>query len=387
MQDRNSNKLLNGIYHMLRVLVKRGLRIEEYCRQYDTRNCGMIDKKRFNAMIRNIGLPLVSKEILEVTARYTVPSADMVDFEALLRDANVGLIDRTSLGESGIGGQDSIESLRGAEIGIYTGVLIDLKRMLLETVSKTDRPLGDVYRMFSQWDSEGLGTVTATQFFRVLARLHIDLSDQDQDFLVELMDINAQGRIDFESVLKFCFAEAVPELGSPNEVSIRAMFNDEEATHGGNETVSAMSYEGLGEQQSTGSIGKEATAETEKGYHASSRPSRRPHTAGIEIKNGGNIDHMDEVGAYMSKEDTCDVDGRAGTVNAGPGGVQRPVTALARVNSQDPSGKRRTGMDPHLHMNLPDDIIINDNEDDVYAGNLTPVSNLPVNFGRAMLVA
>ena len=33
-------------------------------------------------------------------------------------------------------------------------------------------------------------------------------------------------------------------------------------------------------------------------------------------------------------------------------------------------------------MNLPDDIIIHDNEDDVYAGNLTPVSNLPVNFGE-----
>ena len=122
---------------MLRVLVKRGLRIEEYCRQYDTRNCGMIDKKRFNAMIRNIGLPLVSKEILEVTARYTVPSADMVD-EALLRDANVGLIDRTSLGESGIGGQDSIESLRGAEIGIYTGVLIDLKENVARAVKKQD---------------------------------------------------------------------------------------------------------------------------------------------------------------------------------------------------------------------------------------------------------
>ena len=153
--------------------------------------------------------------------------------------------------------------------------------------------------MFSQWDSEGLGTVTATQFFRVLARLHIDLSDQDQDFLVELMDINAQGRIDFESVLKFCFAEAVPELGSPNEVSIRAMFNDEEATHGGNETVSAMSYEGLGEQRvSTGSIGKEATAETEKGImlHLGLAEDRTPQV--LEIKKSGNIDHMDEVGAY-----------------------------------------------------------------------------------------
>ena len=389
MQDRNNNKLLNGVYHMMRVLVKRGLRIEEYCRQYDTRNCGTIDKKRFNTMIRNIGLPLTPKEILEVTARYAVSSTEMVDFEALLRDANVGLIERTSVAESGIVGQDSIESLRGAEIGIYTGVLIDVKRMLIESVNKTERPLGDVYRMFSQWDSEGSGTVTAAQFLRVLARLHIDLSDQDQDFLVELMDTNAQGRINFESLLSFCFAETVPELGSPNGLSIRAMFNDEEATHGGNETLSAVSYEGLAEQQSTGSVGREAVAECDKGSgngggigNVASRPSRRPHTAGNKTVKGNAGEHLDEGGAYVGKEDAYDLDGRAGTAYKGSSGLQRPVTALARVNSQDPSEKRRVDMGSDLYMNLPDDIIINDNEEDAYAGSLTPVSNLPANFGE-----
>ena len=39
MQYRNgTNKMLNNVYHRIRTFVKRGLRIEEYCRQYDTGN-------------------------------------------------------------------------------------------------------------------------------------------------------------------------------------------------------------------------------------------------------------------------------------------------------------------------------------------------------------
>ena len=45
---------------------------------------------------------------------------------------------------------------------------------------------------------------------------------------MELLDTNAQGRIDFESLLSFCFAETIPELGSPNGMGIRAMFLEEE---------------------------------------------------------------------------------------------------------------------------------------------------------------
>jgi hypothetical protein len=45
-RDRESmSKLMDGLHHMIQTLVKRGLRIEEYCRQYDTSNCGMVGKK------------------------------------------------------------------------------------------------------------------------------------------------------------------------------------------------------------------------------------------------------------------------------------------------------------------------------------------------------
>ena len=387
MQDRNgTSKMLKNVYHMIRTLVKRGLRMEEYCRQYDTGNCGMIDKKRFTTMIRNIGLPLTPKEITELTSRYSVPSTDMVDFEALLRDANVAMINKTSVTDGDFVGQDSVESLRGAEVGAYTGVLLDTKRMLIESVQSLGKSLGDVYRMFARWDNEGTGTVTAAQFLRVLTKLHIDLSDQDQDFVVELLDTNAQGRIDFESLLSFCFAETVPELGSPNGMGIRAIFLEEETekSAGGNETVlSAVSYDGLHEQKSTGSTGLDQQA-TLGNIESKGVLGRRPHTAGKVRKSeyeGGN----DGSGGGSADDHEFDR-----TSSPGKGQNQRPVTALARVSSQDPNDKQRKGSggsnsragadrNPNLAMELPD-FIVNDYDEDDYVGSLTPISNMPGNL-------
>lgn len=389
MQDRNgTNKMLNNVYHMIRTFVKRGLRIEEYCRQYDTGNCGMIDKKRFTTMIRNIGLPLTPKEISELTSRYSVPSTDMVDFEAMLRDANVAMISKTSVNDSEIVGQDSVESLRGAEVGAYTGVLLDTKRMLIESVQSLGKSLGDVYRMFARWDNEGTGTVTAAQFLRVLTKLHIDLSDQDQDFVVELLDTNAQGRIDFESLLSFCFAETIPELGSPNGMGIRAMFLEEETekSAGGNETVlSAVSYEGLNEQKSTGSTGLDQQAAFGN-IESKGILGRRPHTAGKVRKSeyeGGN----DGSGGGSGEDHEYDRNS-----SPGKGQSQRPVTALARVSSQDINEKQRKGSGAsngrdagadrksNLAMVELPDFIVNDYEEDDYVGSLTPISNMPGNL-------
>jgi Ca2+-binding EF-hand superfamily protein len=410
MQERNTNKMLKNAYHMIRTLVKRGLRIEEYCRQYDTGNCGMIDKKRFKVMIRNIGLPLTPKEIMDLMARYAVPSTEMVDFEALLRDANVALISKTIVSDIGnnnddLVGQDSVESLRGADVGMYTGVLLDMKRMLIESAQSLGKSLGDVYRMFARWDNEGTGTVTATQFLRVLARLHIDLSDQDQDFVVELLDTNAQGRIDFEGLLSFCFAETVPELGSPNGVSIRAMFLEDEAARsaGGNDTMSAMSYEGLNEQKSIGSTGLEEIGgggggdndkgvqwQQEKSSQSMRNPaSRRPHTAGKVRKSEYSTHDSGATGAHREG-------GSGGASGEGeypeppgssPGKAdsKRPVTALPRVSSQDIHDRsqrkdQHQGEETKYHaLELPD-FIVNDYEEDDYMGSLTPISNMPPNF-------
>ena len=87
--------------------------------------------------------------------------------------------------------------------------------MLLDSVQSLGKQVEDVYSMFARWDNEGSGTVTATQFLRVLARLHVHLSDDDQDFLIELLDANAQGRVNFESLLSFCFCHTYTvSLGS-----------------------------------------------------------------------------------------------------------------------------------------------------------------------------
>jgi hypothetical protein len=100
--------------------------------------------------------------------------------------------------------------------------------------------------MFARWDTQGLGTVTATQFLRVLARLHVELSDQEQDFIVELLDTNAMGRIDFESLLNFCFGNvenvSSMEPGLMSPISLKTGFKSlsgEDFT--GYDTLSAVS--------------------------------------------------------------------------------------------------------------------------------------------------
>jgi Ca2+-binding EF-hand superfamily protein len=206
---------------MIRTLSKRGLNLEEYCRDKDQELKGVIDKRHFMYMLKQLRLPFTKKELLEVAQRYTLPSnhyAVAIDYESFIRDAGLAIKSSSMYG-------NECETLSGNEVvdlSIYSVVLMDVKRMILETARSLNKSHEDFHRMFARWDHEGVGSVTATQFLRVLARLQINLSDNDQDFLIELLDTNGMsdflnskqyskiffqlgmGRIDFESLLAFC---------------------------------------------------------------------------------------------------------------------------------------------------------------------------------------
>jgi Ca2+-binding EF-hand superfamily protein len=178
----------------MRMLSRRGVFIEALLKEKDPDNRGFMSKSLFFSVTRSLGLPFSRKEINEILDRYSSPTNE-IDYEALLRDAGIQLLHQSSEDVS-----QSVDS--------YGNVLIEVKRMILELVNNYGKSFDDVYGMFSCWDHDGTGSVTSTQFLRVLSRLHIELSDSDQDFLVELLDVDSMGRIDFKRLLTYCFAES-----------------------------------------------------------------------------------------------------------------------------------------------------------------------------------
>ena len=154
-------------------------------------------------MLRGIGLPFNIKDINEIVLRYAIqPECEIINYDMFLSDAGLQFKDSEKTERDLIGDVDgSIQS----DLGFYTRVLFDVKTMLVETVENLGRQADDIYSMFARWDSDGSGTITVTQFLRVLVRLHVDLTDQDQDFLVELLDTTSMGRINFRSLLDYCF--------------------------------------------------------------------------------------------------------------------------------------------------------------------------------------
>ena len=319
-------KLFDSFFHMCRTLMKRGLQLEKTCSQHDISNSGMISRKRFSAMLKNMGLPLTSKDAADITSRYVVPSTDMVDYEHLLRD----LSSTSSPG----GMQPSINnSGNSSGGGVHTNVLLDVKRMLVESARSLGKQQADVYSMFARWDNEGGGTVTAAQFLRVLARLHVNLSDNDQDLLVELLDTNARGRIDFENLLSFCFAEGVKDVTIGEYVNPN--IEDDARSHGA-ETLSVVSIDVLPSMEQK-SIGSTASF------------NRRPRTAtDREREREGGYPRGTEQGQgrdraeYMSSVENADRNAYGGS-NGGKSkrsNPQRPLTASARVSSQRQQSRR-----------------------------------------------
>ena len=300
-------KILNGLFHMLRILHRKGLDLKKHCMKYSSDNESMSKKQFFN-MISDIGLPLSQREITDICNYYISAtnrtnngddrksienesnsnlSYDRIGYYHLLRDARISIrggketvkLSNDSSRQTDYDELDDILVIEDTEDDFreaksFTKVFADVKRMLLDATKRLNKHQDDVYRMFARWDTQGLGTVTATQFLRVLARLHVELSDQEQDLIVELLDTNAMGRIDFESLLNFCYGNnetASMENGilSPNSLKTGVKSgNGEDFT--GNETLSAVS---IGTKDSTSQGNRDP-----KG-----RNLQRPHTAAISM--------------------------------------------------------------------------------------------------------
>lgn len=392
---------------MIRTLVRKGLNFDVYCRRHDPNRRGLMKKKAFLNMLKTIGLPFSNRELQDITLHYSVPASDQADYVSLLKDArivNLGAISNTvydqeqeqqqsqldlpesivvqgndeevrsgtehkdengdekATNQSGAG--DAANSIDGNEnspatepvrgdldLSVHTLVLADVKRMLLESIRSLNKEQDDVYRMFARWDTNGTGTVTATQFLRVLARLHVNLSDQDQDFLVELLDTNAMGRIDFEGLIGFCFA-------SQGETATEPLLSPAGAVSGGgslsvgednlgNETMSAVSTEGnnsvdlksfsSNHRNNNINHGRPRTATLSRPYnehmsnahsngqlYTPSQPYYHHHAhgggGGSGSGGGAGDDHMKTVGAGSRQ-------------NPARGVLQRPLTASARVST------------------------------------------------------
>jgi Ca2+-binding EF-hand superfamily protein len=197
---------VNAIFHVFNILGKRGVSIEDCFRHRDAQKNGFLKKKSFIAVFQQVGVPLALKDLIKVARAYAHPqSQEHVDYEKLLRDFSL----RTSqvdVSQTSIEGSVSIEGTLD-EVKIPRNVLLDLKAALMELMSGQGKSIDDVYGVFVRWDSKGTGTITSAQFLRVLDRLHVNMSDEDQDTIVEILDYDSSGKIHYEGLLDSCFPQ------------------------------------------------------------------------------------------------------------------------------------------------------------------------------------
>jgi Ca2+-binding EF-hand superfamily protein len=328
----------------------------EYCRQRDPAGRGLLHKKGFIAILKSIGLPFTARELLDIAQHYLVPSSEHVDYLTFLKDAGGSAITTVIDTKLDVGSEI-------VDIAHHTTVLVNVKRMLADSIRRLNKHPDDVYRMFARWDTQGTGTVTATQLLRVLAKLHVTLTEFDQDFLVELLDTDAMGRIDFESLLNFCFSEAGDGMnGNPHgSVLIGGVVSS--PFGGGDDTLSAVSTDGNNstEQKSLPSIhrGRPHTATLSRPFNES--VSFQHHTVEERRTLGsGNGSTSPQHALGGSPDSRSDLNR--------PRALQRPLTASAARTStagqfhstsrpeRDSKGRSPTSNDVGRHWQAQQDV-------------------------------
>jgi Ca2+-binding EF-hand superfamily protein len=374
---------------MLRTITKKGLNLDDYLRSLDRERKGLLHRKQFYSILKRIGLPFSSKELQDIVHHYshqsspnnqstnqsnngsTSNNSDFVDYLLFLKDAR--LLKKSTGGPNAANNNSKQHyDFQEEKLGSYMSILHDVRRMLLDAIRSLGKHPDDIYRTFARWDTQGTGTVTATQFLRVLARLHIELSDQDQDFLVELLDTNAMGRIDFESLLAFCFASLDPDLlQSPNGIIVGTAIGFDDAA---GETLSAVSLENNSlDMRSTNS------------GHGGGFNNKRPQTASISRPYGGGSNgarHALDAGSKVISgiESSIGDDPFGGksssmvlpATNNVPVVRNRPMTASARVTGGSNGLNKRTGSHQSMtavrNKEMEDGILVEDLPDDVIHG-------------------
>lgn len=394
--------------HMIRVLVNKGLNIEEYCKMRETESSGEVDRQVFISLLRNLGLPFTKRQLHDITQPYLIPNSSNIDYIALLNQYGVhqGKLDKglSSTGNrtlettivSAISYESETTSSRkksNSELSPLNlpndmnissfNIIGDVKVMLLQAMESLKRGVDDIYRMFARWDTDGTGQITATQFLRVLQRLHIEINDDDQDFLIDLLDISGMGRINFENLLTYFFSEEFPELSempSPDRISIlRSLCKcNGEDIQDGNVNSSVKGYSSDSKSVSSNS------SQQLRLFNGVSRSNQRPSSSSDIRRNSHELDSHSDASAQgrSYRDDTADRDsnnGNSGRNKTGP--RQRPLTASARISSHavlpksspknsgnkspasssSSSKKRENGI---LIDDISDDYIIDDDDDD-----------------------
>jgi Ca2+-binding EF-hand superfamily protein len=341
-----NSKALDSMIRMIQVIVRKGYNLEEVFKSNHNDGKGIIDKDIFINIIKNLGLPYSTKVIQSLARRYAISSLH-VDYEIFLQEI-LNASSRQYLGD----GDESIEAIGNNVImnnipSSYSSIIHDLKRMLREVLKTFEKSEDDVYRMFSRWDYSGTGSVTTTQFFRVLSSLHISFNDVEQDAMVELLDSIGTGKIDFDSVLSYCFSD------SDDEHTVKSVSDSVEG-HGNLEQNIQLPIDGIslkGDESLSGGeslAGVNTTGEVKSSSSGAVSVMRRPRTASAFRRgDSSEMRGIDDNDSYISGREYGSPHSRAGypiwgSTSPSKGSRPRPLTASARVLNVEYKAKEQT---------------------------------------------
>lgn len=291
---------------------------------------------------------------------------------------------------------NSNKLLAEKDLNSHTKIFQKLKNYIIECMTKLNKEADEIYKCFARWDHLGKGTITTTQFFRVLGRLHINLSDNDQDFLVELLE-NNMGRIDFERIVLYCLESNDSNLyyqpinsNANNHQNILYYSEDYNNSYYNNpgqdnndETLSAVSIDG-----NTSSIDLKSHTTLTNSPQKNSLRSKRPQTASLSRPYSERLDvsfkmfnnsptnttsasetttsksNSNMMTSPLRHLDSLPIININTDDNKKKMEKNRPISALARVSSHEHqkrsnennnSNSSRLHRDNEIIVNLPDD--------------------------------
>ena len=246
--------------------------------------------------------------------------------------------------------EGTVDGLGGSNKNQPKNVLVELRKALQESVDGLGKSVDDLYSIFYRWDVKGTGTITSAQFLRALDRLHVNLSDEDQDTLVEILDIDGMGRVHFEGLLDSCFSRIREGVAGASMFSVE----ESEGASISNGSLAGSTVEGMLPEMKTNVLKKQRPATA-----SSSRPQPPP----------SSIDGIDNECLSLLAASPASNKSR------------RPSTASGKMSSEYTKKGVLKGENDEFVVNVPDsDDVINDDFNFVGTNNsniaLTPYSEV-----------